>query len=54
MSKWKEMKAEIRRNYRKALAVYELDYSHVFFRINNYVVYDVNDKEYYSPQSGLF
>lgn len=52
MSRWKEMKAKVRENYRKAKCVYELDPDHVFIRVNSMVSYDVNDQEYYMASSG--
>lgn len=53
MSKWKKMKADVRMNFRKVRHVYELDYTHVFVKVTDSVVYDVNDGEYYKPQTGV-
>lgn len=54
MSKWKELKSSIRKNFNQAIPVYELDYSHVFVKIDHYTVYDLQDKQYYNPQTGIF
>lgn len=54
MNEWKQYKTDIKNRFNKAIPVYELDYSHTFFKISNNVVYDMNDQAFYCPQTGNF
>ena len=56
MSAWKQIKNNIKKAYNagsiKVNHVYEINYDHVFFRLDSRTVYDVIDCCAYRPQTG--
>ena len=56
MNAWKRIKINIKKAYSsgnlKVNHVYEIDYNHVFFRLDSRTVYDVVDHCAYRPQTG--
>jgi len=57
MNKWKQFKKDIKNKVKAEhvlpIAVYELNYNHVVFKLNNYTVYDIIDNVMYVPQTGI-